>query len=204
MPLEISQDLGVWAYFLLAVLVMVEGPVATLAGAIAASAGFMSPGWVFVSASAGNLLADGLWYTLGYMGKIEWLERYGRWMGVKQVLINQVMGDIRTHAAKLLFLAKLTLGFTIPTLVAAGLVRVPLRRWLPSLLLAETLWTGVLVFLGYHFGRYVQTLERGMEMAALVGGLLFIGFILYYLARLRRRSSAAKSAEAASTEKGYL
>jgi membrane protein DedA with SNARE-associated domain len=204
MPLEISQDLGAWAYFLLAVLVMLEGPIATLAGAIAASAGFMSPGWVFISASAGNLLADVLWYSLGYLGKMEWLERYGRWMGVKQELIYQVMGDIRTHAARLLFLAKLTLGFTIPTLVATGLVRVPVRRWLPSLLLAETLWTGLLVILGFHFGRYVQTLERGMELAALVGGLLFIGFILYYLARLRRRGSAAKTAEAAAAEKGYL
>ncbi len=39
----IAQDLGLWAYFLLAIMVLVEGPIATLAGAIAASSGLMKP-----------------------------------------------------------------------------------------------------------------------------------------------------------------
>jgi len=186
--LELTQGLGFWAYLLLALLVMVEGPVATLAGAVAASAGYMKPVWVFLSAATGNTMADILWYTLGYVGKMEWLQRYGRWFGLREKMILRLTGDIQKHAPKLLFVAKLTLGFTIPTLVATGLARVPIRRWLAVLLVSETLWTGTLVFLGFHFGQYVQRLERGVEIITLGGTLLVVVALLIYISYLRKRS----------------
>jgi len=186
---QFTQDLGLWAYLLLALLVMVEGPVATLAGAVAASTGFMKPAWVFMSAAMANLVADTLWYTLGYLGKIEWLHRYGSWFGLREELIDRFNRDIQLHAAKLLFVAKLTLGFSIPTLVATGLARVPFRRWFFVLALGETLWTGSLVFLGFHFGNYIQRLERGVEVVTLIGMLLFVSLLLFYISHLRRRST---------------
>jgi membrane protein DedA with SNARE-associated domain len=160
----ITQNLGLWAYLLLALLVMVEGPVATLAGAVAASSGFMSPEGVFLAAASGNLFADSLWYSLGYLGKIEWLERYGRWIGVTHTMLNRLVKDIENHAAKVLFIAKLTLGFSIPTLVATGLAKVPVRRWLPWLALGETIWTGGLVFLGYHLGAMYKNSKRVLNL----------------------------------------
>ncbi len=189
MHLQFTQDLGLWAYLLLALLVMAEGPVATLAGAVAASAGYMKPAWVFAAAATGNLLSDVLWYTLGYLGKMEWLHRYGGWFGLREAYIHRFNRDIQAHAAKLLFVAKLTLGFTIPTLVATGLARVPFRRWFYALALGETIWTGTLVLLGFHFGQYIQRLERSVEVMALVGLLLFVTLLLVYISKIRGRSS---------------
>ena len=48
-----ATHLGSWRYVLLWLLVIVEGPIATLLGAAAASAGFMRLGLVFVVASLG-------------------------------------------------------------------------------------------------------------------------------------------------------
>jgi membrane protein DedA with SNARE-associated domain len=189
----ISQNLGLWAYLLLALLVMVEGPVATLAGAVAASSGFLSPEGVFLAAASGNLFADSLWYSLGYLGKIEWLERYGRWVGVNKAMLTRLTKDIENHAAKVLFIAKLTLGFSIPTLVATGLAKVPMRRWFPWLLFGETIWTGALVLLGYHLGRYVQKLERGIEFVAIAGILLSVAFLVFYVGKLRKAGSKKNS-----------
>lgn len=186
---QLIQDLGWWAYLLLALLVMVEGPVATLAGAVAAASGYMKPLGVFFSAALGNLLSDVLWYTLGYLGRREWLHRYGGYVGLREELVNRLMSDIQTHAARLLFVAKLTLGFTIPTLVATGLARVPMRRWLAYLVAGETIWTGTLVYLGFNFGRYVRRLERGVEIVAVIGGLLFTGLLVFYLSSLRKRAT---------------
>lgn len=188
MHLEIfTQSVGAWSYFLLALLVMVEGPVATLAGAMAAAAGLMKPEGVFLAAASGNLLADCLWYSLGYAGKMEWLERYGRYVGVTQKLVQRIQGDIARHAFRLLLVAKLTLGFSIPTLIATGLARVPARRWLPGLLLGETIWTGALVLIGFHATKYVQTLERGVELVALAGGLAGAGLLIFYLGKIRQK-----------------
>jgi membrane protein DedA with SNARE-associated domain len=192
---QFAQDLGIWAYLLLGLLVMVEGPIATLAGAVAASAGLMQPVGVFLSASLANMLADCLWYTLGYLGKMEWVHRYGGYVGVREPMVARFQADIQKHAAKLLFLAKLTLGFTIPTLVATGLARVPMRRWFPVLIVSETLWTGSLVALGFYFGKYAQTLERGIEVIAIGGVFLFAAGLFIYISHQRKRSAEKKRRE---------
>ena len=180
------QPLSIWLYVLLAFFVAVEGPLATLAAAVASSAGYLDPRLVFVSASCGNLSADILWYLLGYLGKIELLGRYGSWMGIKQDTILKLKQGIHNHVRKLLFIAKLTLGFIIPTLVAAGLARVSWRRWLGTLLLAEGIWTGSLVLAGYYYGQYILHLEKGLKWISI--GSTAILFIILGIYILRRRS----------------
>ena len=170
-----------WAYILLAILVAVEGPVTTLAGALAASTGYLNPILVFVSAGVGNLIADTLWYSLGYMGKIEWLLHYGGKLGVKEVTLARLQKDIDTHIHKILFVAKLTLGFVVPTLIAAGLARVPMKRWFGVLFAGECLWTGGLVLIGYYFGYMIQRIETNLRWISIGGTVIIIGLVLYYI-----------------------
>jgi membrane protein DedA with SNARE-associated domain len=176
---------GGWAYILLALLVAIEGPVTTLAGAVAASAGYLNPVLVFVAACLGNLTADTLWYLLGYLGKTEWFIRYGGWLGIKESSLARLQQDIHTHIHKILFVAKLTLGFVIPALIAAGLARVPFKRWFGVLFTAECLWTGSLVLAGYYFGHMVQRIETNLRWVSLGGGVIFISIMIYYLSHHR-------------------
>jgi len=170
-----------WAYILLVILVAVEGPVITLAGAVVASMGYLNPIMVFVSAGLGNLLADTLWYSLGYLGKREWLLRYGGKLGIKESSLARLQKDIHAHIRKILFIAKLTLGFVIPTLIAAGLARVPMKRWFGVLFAAECLWTGSLVLIGYYFGYMIQRIETDLRWISLGGTVVAIGLVLYYI-----------------------
>jgi len=170
-----------WAYILLAILVAVEGPVTTLAGAVAASTGYLNPIIVFAAAAIGNLLADTLWYSLGYLGKIEWLLRYGGKLGIKETTLARLQTDVHDHIRKILFIAKLTLGFVVPTLIAAGLARVPMKRWFGVLFAAECLWTGTLVLIGYYFGYMIQRIETNLRWVSLGGTVLIIALILFYI-----------------------
>ena len=174
---------GSWIYFALAILVAVEGPFATLAGAVAASTGLLNPILVFIAASLGNLTADILWYSLGYFGKVEWwLHHVGR-LGIKESSLARLQKDIYTHIHKVLFVAKMTLGLVVPTLIAAGLARVPFRRWFGVLFAAECIWTGGLVVTGYYFGYLVQRLETDLRWVSIGGIVVIIGLILYYMVR---------------------
>lgn len=184
----IDHTLGVWAYLAIAVLVMVEGPIATLLGAVAASAGYLKPGLVFASAAAGNLTSDTLWYLLGYLGNIEWITQYGRYVGLQREHVERLQQEIDRRAVQILFIAKLTLGFVIPVLIATGLARIPIRRWFGALFGAECIWTGALVLVGYNFGRYIRSLERGLQFFALGSALVFIIAILRYVAAHRSRA----------------
>ena len=179
-------ELGSWTYLLLAVLVAVEGPIATLLGASAASAGLMRPLFVFFAAATGNLTADLTWYFIGYIGKIEWLFRFGKRLGVQRDLLEKMRKSLLEHAVKVLFVAKLTVSFVIPSLITAGLLRIPLRRWFPTFVLAETLWTGSLVLIGFYALEAIKRVERGIEYILLIGSILFVSFLIVAGRRLVR------------------
>jgi membrane protein DedA with SNARE-associated domain len=180
-------QLGVWGYLILAIFVAVEGPIATLLGAAAASAGLMRPGWVFVSAAIGNLTADSLWYSLGSAGKLEWLLRYGRRFGVRKRHLERLTEEMHNHATKILLIAKLTAGFIIPSLIAAGLAKVPWKRWFPVILSGEMIWTGTLVLIGYYATEAIKQIERGVEYVGIAASAFFLLFILLGIRRIWRK-----------------
>lgn len=171
-------QLGTWTYIVLAVLVAFEGPIATLLGAAAASAGLMKPGWVFIAAAAGNLTADSLWYTLGYIGKIGWLLKIEKKLGIKGDIMARMEITMRKHAARILFLSKLTLSLMIPALIAAGLVKAPWKRWFPAIFTGEMIWTGSLVVIGFYATEAIKRVEMGVEYAALAGTFVFVVFLI--------------------------
>ena len=174
------KQIGPWNYLLLAFFVLIEGPIATLLGAIAASTGVLNPYLVFLSASAGNLTADTLWYLLGRIGRVEWLLHHGRWFGIRQEHLKRFVRDMHAHATKVLLLAKLTASFAIPALIAAGMARVSWRRTFSILFVGECIWTGSLVLLGYHFSASLRHLEAGLQIVALAGFFLLILLLIHY------------------------
>lgn len=182
--------LGTWNYFILAALVAIEGPIATLLGAAAASAGFLRIPLVFLAAACGNLLADTLWYSLGFSGKIEWIYRLGRPFGVRQKHLERLQKNMHTHATGILLVAKLTAGFIIPSLIAAGLARVPLRRWFPVICAAEMVWTGSLVLIGYSATEAIRQVERGLEYWGLFTALIFVLVLPFLLRKAIRKKNA--------------
>ncbi len=182
---------GPWSYFALAVLVAVEGPIATLLGAAAASAGIMRPIPVFIFASLGNLTADTLWYTLGYLGKMEWFLKFGKRMGINRSYLERLEAGLHEHAARILFFAKLSVGPMIPSLVATGLIKVPWRRWFPSVFIGEMIWTGSLILIGYYGTHIIQRVEQGIEYIIFGGSILFLVFLLWLARRIFRREESA-------------
>ncbi len=167
------HQLDLWAYLALSAIVMVEGPAATIIGAIAASMGYMHPLMVFVFAAVGNLTGDACWYLLGYLGKIEWLRRWSKRLGLNDDILLELEQTLHKNVLKIIFIAKLTMGFMIPILIATGLARIPLKRWFGVLVSAECLWTGSLVLLGFYFGKYIQTMRVGLQVLAVVGFIIF-------------------------------
>jgi len=61
---------------------------------------------------------------------------------------------------------------SIPTLVAAGIARVPWPRVLLVQLMGKVIWTGSLVLFGFFLGQYVALLKRDLRIAPLVTDVL--------------------------------
>ena len=184
---------GYWVYVLLAVSVIFEGPIATLLASMAASAGYLNPAGVFVFAALGNTAGDYFWYLVGRAGNLQVMGRFLRWFGVRSEQLEKLEEEINGKASRMLFVAKFTLGFMVPTLIATGLARVPWRRWSGALFLAECLWTGGLVTAGYFLGAYILTLESGLRYFALGATIVSVLFMIWYFGRLYKRRMTGPS-----------
>ena len=160
----------------------------------------LNPFYVFIAACIGNLTADTLWYYAGYLGKMEWLLRFGKRFGVHEESLERLEKIMCEHAPPILFFSKLTVSPMIPALVATGLVRYPWRRWSPYVFAGEMIWTGSLVLIGYFGAKAIQKVTLGLEHAILASSVLFILFILWFGRRLMKReiSKNEKTSEEAS------
>jgi membrane protein DedA with SNARE-associated domain len=156
-----------------------------------ASAGYLPVTLVFVSASIGNLMADLAWYLLGYLGKIEWVVRFGKRFGLTSQYMERTQQELEHSAPKLLIIAKMTAAFTIPMLITAGLAKVPLKRWLPGYTVAEVVWTGCLVLIGYYATEAIVQFEYGLRGWSIVAGILVV-IVGVLLVRRAFRSQASK------------
>lgn len=181
--MNVFDTMGVWSYVLLFALVFAEGPTATLAGAVAAGGGFLDPLVVFGVAAIANLTADSFWYGLGRWGREVNILRWARKAGVDEKTLIRYETNMSDHGLKILLAAKLTLSFAVPALIAAGLTHVPWRKAIFVLAAAETLWTGGLVLAGYYLGHQLTHLEQGLQIAGIMGGALFLLFLIILLKR---------------------
>ncbi|GAP15688.1 uncharacterized membrane-associated protein [Longilinea arvoryzae] len=183
MAFEILQlsSFGLLPYCILGLLVMAEGPFATLLGGAASSNGILLPVPAYFSVVVGNLTADMGWYLLGRFSKMQWLLRVAPRLGIKPQTIDQLRLGIQRNAPRLLFLAKLSVGLPIPTLVATGLSRVPVRRWAGMLVLGELLKSAALVSVGYLYAQAIEQASAGVRMVlwAMTAILVVAGLVWY-------------------------
>ncbi len=135
----------------------------------------------------GNLTADSLWWLLGYAGKPEWIHAIGRRLKIRETQIEHLKHTMVKHATQVMFLSKITLSFSIPALIAAGLLRIPWKRWFPWFVLAEIMWTGSLVLIGFYTTQAIAHVAEGVEFVLLGASVLFVAVLILWGRRLLKR-----------------
>ena len=112
-------------------------------------------------------------------------------MGISMAYLERLEKGLHDHAARLLFFAKLSVGPMIPSLIATGLIKVPWKRWFPAVFLGEMIWTGSLITIGYYGIAAIQRVERGIEIAILIGSVAFLLFLLWVGRKILSTTEAA-------------
>jgi membrane protein DedA with SNARE-associated domain len=180
----VYPDFSTWTYILLAILVATEGPLSTLLGASASAAGLADWRWVLAATVIGNIAGDCVWYTAGYLGKMSWLYEHGRWFGMRPHHVARLEREMRAHARKLIIFAKIAYGLIVPTLVAAGLARVPWRKWFPVVFVVETLWSILLVWIGFHTTNFIKNFEQTVHA---IGVAIVVAVVIFIVMRFLRK-----------------
>ena len=177
--------LGIWSYIFIAMLVATEGPLTTLIGAAAAAAGYLDIRLVFTAAFVGNITGDFLWYGIGATSRrgTTWL--LTRCPGMTCSRLAHLDDKMRDHATSAVLLSKVTFGLIIPTLIAAGRAHVSVRKLFPAVLVAETLWTLLIVTLGFYGAGAIGNIGAGLRLFGIATAIALLAVSTWFVLRKR-------------------
>ncbi len=184
-----------WSYFgIVAVLVLTgcglpipeEVPI-VLAGVLSAQ-GAMDGRLAFAACVIGAILGDCVMYAIGYHWGHNLLKdhpRFARFLHAeRETRFEEV---IQNHGFKVMLLARFMVGIRSPVYLAAGIVRIPFRRFLLIDLFCATLVIGVFFSLSYFFGQQVVDYLRTFEIWLTIALMVLISAVCYFYWRRRAR-----------------
>jgi membrane protein DedA with SNARE-associated domain len=176
---------------------------AIIGAGVLSAEGKLNPQIAFAAVLAGALIGDAAMYHIG--------RRFGHnlaWIHPK--LAKVVHADreeyferaILRHGFKVLFLARFMVGIRGPVYLAAGVVRMPFKRFLLWDLISATVVVGMFFGLSYYFGQDIARLLRDAELTLTLAVLaIALGAAFIMMRRHRRRlaeqiiEDAAKNAD---------
>jgi membrane protein DedA with SNARE-associated domain len=175
--------------------------VAIICAGVLSAEGKLNPQIAFGAVLAGALVGDAVMYHIG--------RRFGHnlaWIHPKLAKIVQADREeyfekaILQHGFKVLFLARFMVGVRGPVYLAAGVVRMPFRRFLLWDLVSATAVVGLFFGLSFYFGQDIARLLREAEVTLTLAVLAIALVAVLVIMRRQRRRLAEKVIEDAAVE----
>jgi len=146
------QFLQSYGYAIMLPLMILEGPVATLAAAILASLGAFNVWIVLILSIIGDMVGDVILFGLGYHYGMGFVRRVGKYIGITEKLVLKMERYFERHGGKTIFAVKSTTGLCWAAFTAAGIVKMDFKKFIKYSIYGGIIWSGFLVFMGYFYG----------------------------------------------------
>ncbi|MDE1849041.1 MAG: VTT domain-containing protein [Nanoarchaeota archaeon] len=143
------QTHGYWIVFLL---MLLEGPIVTAAASFAASLGVFNIYVIFVLSFFGDFIGDIVLYYLGRFGRRSLIDRYmlKHHLGKKIVLkVEKLLGE---NSFKALLLIKVVPPLPVPGLILTGVSKLNVKRFLFASVVINIFYSLAFVLVGYYSG----------------------------------------------------
>jgi membrane protein DedA with SNARE-associated domain len=180
-------------YPLLFIVMLIEGPVVTAAGAFVAALHYMNVWVVLVLSVLANLIPDLVYYAIGYWGRETFINKYGHYIGITPERIASVKKLAEQHSGKSLFMIKMLPLLPTPGLILVGATRMDIKKyafWSLVITIPSSLFY---LIIGYYFGAAYTTIQHYLDLggyvviAAIVVVIVIIWLQRKYFARLKKK-----------------
>lgn len=146
-----------YRYLFLFPVAVVEGPIITIIAGFLCTLGYFNPFVIYVVVIVADLVGDVTYYAIGRYGGKGLIERRGRYFGITTNRVEQLERHFQHHAAKTLIVGKILHGFGAVILLAAGVAKVPFKKYVWYNLLPTIPKSLILLLIGIYFGKaYTQ------------------------------------------------
>jgi membrane protein DedA with SNARE-associated domain len=192
----ITQWILQQGYTVMFILMLIEGPVVTAAGAFAAAFSYFHLWIVFVLSILGNLIPDALFYGLGYWGRNTFIEKYGHYFGATKERVAIAEKLAANHTGKSIFAIKMIPFIAAPGLIVVGASRMDIRKyifWCLAITIPSSLFY---LLIGYYFGAAYGTIDHYLHLGYyLIGAVVIIVIAILYYQRKFTEDFARKIGE---------
>jgi membrane protein DedA with SNARE-associated domain len=173
----------------------IEGPILMTATGFLYSLGYFSLIPAFFALLFGDLVGDVAWYAVGYYAAHPFLRKFGKYFNLSENSIERVKLLYKKYDSKILIASKLTMGFGFAAgvLMAAGMSKVPLKKFVVLNFLGGLVWTAFLMSLGYVFGNIYQQVSEGLRIATIVFYLVIFLLAIQGFSRYMRKKINEKN-----------
>jgi membrane protein DedA with SNARE-associated domain len=183
--ISLSINHTVWVYVFIVFFAFAEGPILSMVFGIIIKLGYFDFMSVYVALMVGDLIGDIFWYCIGFYYGHSFIKKFGKYFSVTEQSLERAKSIFHKHKHPILFISKITngFGFALATLIAAGMVKLPFKKYLAVNIAGQFIWTGLLISTGYFLGDFYLKVDTIFSRIMFV----FVIVILFILiANLRK------------------
>ena len=172
--------LAQYRYDILFPLVVVEGPIVTVLAGFLASLGQMNFFICYPLIVIADVVGDLSLYAQGRWGGKPAVQRWGHYFGIRPAIIERLEQRFKEHPGKMLILGKISHFFGGPILIAAGMARMRISKFIWFNLIGTLPKSLALLLIGYYFGQAYEKFDRFFTFAGWAAVILVILCIAVY------------------------
>ncbi len=189
-----------YRYWILIPLTFIEGPIAAFVAGTFASLGFFNFWALAALFFARDISMDLACYYLGHYGwRFNFVRRAVAKVGVTKEHLDDVHRLWFNHGLSTMFFSKLSYGIAAAFVMVAGLVELPVWRFIRYGAIVTVLQYGTLLVLGYFlgnaFGGTIKGILESVQYVLLILAVGAIGYFYFKKYMRRRLLEAEKAAE---------
>jgi membrane protein DedA with SNARE-associated domain len=191
---QIILLLTTYKYLFLFPVAVVEGPIITVIAGFLSSLGILNIFIAYALVVICDLIGDIMHYAFGYYGGQRFVKRWGRFLGITLERVEQLEKHFEKHTGKTLIIGKLAQVLGAVVLVAAGIARVPFRKFIWYNFIATLPKSLVLLLIGYYSGESYVKISSYLDYTAIgtvVAAVIFI--VIYFMMRRLSKKYADKN-----------
>ena len=162
---------------------VIEGPIVTVVAAFLASLGTLNLVFVFLTAFAGDVTGDLIFYGLGRFGRFGVLDRYGRYIGLREEHVRKAEGYLHENSFRAVLAAKLLDVLGLALLFGIGVLRMKFWKFILASVVISAPKTLFFVGIGYFFGGSYIAISHYLNVGGSLLTLLIFIVVGYRLLR---------------------
>jgi len=148
------------SYFLIFVAIIVGGPIFISAAAFAAALGYFNVYIIFSLAFFGEMAVDVALYSIGYIGRVAIVEKFGHLFGLTQSRISKLEQLLFKHTWKALFIIKYSPIIPVLGFIITGGTKLKFKKFFYILLVLSLPKAVFFTLIGYFFGQAYDSLVK--------------------------------------------